>query len=114
MAGTKTTTGVPLSVPVLAVCGAYWWQPFVPTSTSITFWGNEPSQPGIMVHEFTHITLKTKDHDYGCKPATSLLLSSGKLAVRNADSYRCWTEESVLGFGDKLKHPAGKSWWQTR
>jgi len=67
---------------------------------------------GTMVHEFTHISLKTGDDAYHCvlrfkdlkgnpkngARALALALVPGA-ALLNADSYRCWVEDVGVSWG---------------
>ncbi len=64
-----------------------------------------------MVHEFSHVSIGTKDVAYGClvgiksqsapfsKGSAALVPSAiAGFALLNADSYRCWAEDSYLGW----------------
>jgi hypothetical protein len=89
--------GVPLPVPAEGVSG-------------------RPSMMGVMVHEFTHITLGTEDSAYQCSPIASLgvrnvnigiggvvaLAASNSAGTNNADNYRCFVRDSWIGGGQKL------------
>ncbi|MEO8924633.1 MAG: M35 family metallo-endopeptidase [Caldimonas sp.] len=97
---------------VIELCGAFFDQPTVPTIVTLTV-ANKASQVGIMLHEFTHISIGTKDGAYYCRPDSYLSIGPsgsrikfGSAALQflpggglfNADSYRCWAEDTQVGF----------------
>lgn len=85
--------------PRIALCHKWWFMPTLPNSWVLTL-TDYASKPGIMVHEFSHIAARTKDNAYNCGTGKLNRLKNipGK-ALRNADSYRCWAEDSALGWG---------------
>ena len=57
----------------------------------------------IMLHEFTHLAIKARDDAYECAPKSVLGLAKGLIpgaALFNADSYRCWAEDTAIGWSD--------------
>jgi hypothetical protein len=88
------------------LCVNFFGQTPLPTAENLTPQGRA-SMPGLMVHEFTHISLTTRDDSYQCaltyqdaKGATlrgvetTALIPGLNLFV--ADAYRCWTEDSAI------------------
>jgi predicted SprT family Zn-dependent metalloprotease len=63
---------------------------------------NHASLAGILLHEYTHLSLKTRDQRYSCHPEGARVIlqqlaGPALLALGNADSYRCWAEEYTVG-----------------
>jgi hypothetical protein len=54
---------------------------------------------GIMVHEWSHLVLRTKDDKYLCSAAAAL--PANKQAT-NADNYRCLVESYAILLGKEL------------
>jgi hypothetical protein len=74
--------------------------------------------PGVMVHEFTHLTLRTNDRAYQC--TFSYRNSAGELKfgveataivsglnLTIADAYRCWVEDSAVAGAGSPDTPDG-------
>lgn len=68
---------------------------------------NQPSIAGVIVHEFTHLLLGTRDYEYGCgKKSRKLSVGlnpaySGqfyKSSANNADNYRCYFEDGYISY----------------
>ena len=61
---------------------------------------------GIMVHEFSHFSLNTKDADYLCQNVAFAQPSRGFTSrvftsddtLKNADNYRCYARAVTLAF----------------
>jgi RHS repeat-associated protein len=92
--------GAQASPPTMYVCPSFiGLLPYVFPASEVR--DDEPSMAGAMVHEFSHITLGTEDHKYFCEPSLGLIpkVSFFKTprATQNADSYRCFAEESWVG-----------------
>jgi RHS repeat-associated protein len=88
------------------LCPSFFTARALPSGTAGISLG--PSQAGVMVHEFTHVVLGTKDvrYLYLCTPpllsASSFGLAGGLFAASplvNADNYRCLTEDAAIGGG---------------
>jgi hypothetical protein len=67
---------------------------------------SKASIAGIILHEFSHIVLKTSDYEYSCGSGTRGLAgglnsswSRGRQSTDNADTYRCFVEDSAIGGG---------------
>ena len=90
------------SPPVLELCTGFFFSPPLPQKGTLLRAGKS-SQPGIMLHEFSHLAAGTQDDAYQCHPSTVLTkakdLKPGAFLF-NADSYRCWAEDSALGWGE--------------
>jgi RHS repeat-associated protein len=91
----------------------FFFNPMLPRPAVGIYGGfRDASMMGIMVHEWTHIVVGTKDNEYLCKPAQDLgffsalrqlaRLADIKGVLDNADSYRCWVEASALGAGARF------------
>jgi RHS repeat-associated protein len=84
-------------------CAKYFLMPILPTAATLRAAG-KASQPGVMLHEFTHLATNTKDAKYQCtKSGVGSLTEAFTLnkvpgvALYNADSYRCWGEDTAIG-----------------
>lgn len=96
---------------MIELCPKFFTRPPLPTRSSFPrTW----SMAGVMVHEFSHITLRTKDDAYNCvieykdsegnrqKGALKLLRGNAPgFALFNADSYRCWVEDVATAWGSE-------------
>ena len=74
--------------------------PWVPSPRTLSD-PNIGSIPGILLHEYTHLSLGTKDYGYGCQPQTitaTLRASIPGGELRHADIYRCWAEDVAIGW----------------
>jgi RHS repeat-associated protein len=87
----------------VVLCPAFFASPPLPKASDGI--DGKPSMAGIMVHEFTHISLRTRDQAYLCdykggfgKRGVLTLLPG--FAFANADNYRCWVRDAALGFGN--------------
>lgn len=93
----------------IELCQKYFVQPVLPDPRTMTETGRA-SMGGIMLHEFTHLAIRTRDDEYECAPKSVLALAMASIpgtALFNADSYRCWAEDTYLNWsGSKLP----KSW----
>jgi RHS repeat-associated protein len=89
------------------LCASFFTQTPMPTAENLTAQGRS-SMPGLMVHEFTHISLRTGDRAYQCSfsyrdDANRSRLGVGATAIvpglnlTIADSYRCWVEDAAVG-----------------
>ena len=79
----------------IELCTKFLSQPFAPNASTLTSRARA-SMAGIMLHEYTHLSLKTKDAPFDC-PAVARALVPGA-ALFNADSYRCWAEDAAIGW----------------
>jgi hypothetical protein len=101
---------------VIGLCVYFFKQPMLPNNDCLEK-DTYPSMTGAMVHEFSHASVGTKDNAYSC--TTKNVQNdpqSGKrvfkrgaghpdnraspFAFKNADSYRCWVEDSAIGNGN--------------
>ncbi|MBI3795626.1 MAG: PASTA domain-containing protein, partial [Deltaproteobacteria bacterium] len=98
--------------PLIGLCTDFFSRPVLPDLAAITI-PDKPSMAGVMVHEFTHISIHTNDDAYNCVSYYSGSLGarisgvytgaghpgfiSSALPLRNADSYECWVEDSAVG-----------------
>jgi hypothetical protein len=60
------------------------------------------SIPGILLHEYAHLSLNVPDYRYGCTPdgVRRLITAIGAPGLRglvNPDNYRCWAEDTQVG-----------------
>lgn len=84
------------------LCSLFFHQPYLPTPAVLTTAGHA-SMPGVLLHEFTHLAVKTRDNAYECAPIPKSVLALVQAAnpieaLANADSYRCWAEAPALGW----------------
>lgn len=93
----KESPPVPSKKAVIHICaglGGFLSLPPLPVPSL------RPSMVGAMVHEFTHITLRTNDPAYGCVGAAGLArtgpLVPAVVALDNADNYRCFVEAVAI------------------
>ena len=77
------------------LCTKFFTQPFAPNASTLTSRAHA-SMAGIMLHEYTHLALKTGDSKFDC-PSVARSLVPGA-ALFNADSYRCWAEDAAVGW----------------
>ena len=91
---------------VVDLCARFFVSPFLPMPAEGV--NGPPSMAGVMIHEFSHITLGTADHEYLCAYGIPLsftdripiqlgapnLLFEDK--TKNADSYRCFARDVWL------------------
>jgi hypothetical protein len=101
---------------VIGICAYFFAQPILPNEDCLQK-DTYPSMAGAMVHEFTHASVGTKDNAYSCTAKNVQRDPNGgrpvikrgaghpdnrasKLPLLNADSYRCWVEESAIGYGN--------------
>jgi hypothetical protein len=75
--------------------------PALPNMSTLTT-ANHASLAGVLLHEYTHLSIHTTDNRYSCTPEGARLIlqqlaGPDLLALRNADSYRCWAEEYTVG-----------------
>lgn len=87
--------------PRVELCFGYFKLPPMPTAATLNTPGLA-SQAGVMLHEFTHLTFNAKDNRYSCVKAGVLELAAALIpgaGLFNADSYRCWAEDSWVGGG---------------
>jgi RHS repeat-associated protein len=84
---------------VVDLCPPFFVAPPLPVPAQGVF--GTPSMMGVMIHEFSHITLGTDDSEYLCAPLLGLSgpRLSGKRLAANADTYRCFARDSWLGGG---------------
>jgi RHS repeat-associated protein len=86
----------------IAICReAIRTMPPLPRMSTLTT-PNHASLAGILLHEYTHLSLKTRDQRYSCHPEGARVIlqqlaGPALLALGNADSYRCWAEEYTVG-----------------
>jgi RHS repeat-associated protein len=85
----------------IAMCTKAAAMPPTPDVSTLTT-PNRASIPGILLHEYSHLSLNTRDDRYSCHPEGARLvltaLGAGNLrALGNADSYRCWAEDYQVG-----------------
>ena len=87
----------------IELCRKFFSQPFAPNASTLTTRARA-SMAGIMLHEYTHLALKTKDAPFDCHAVAKSLVPGA--ALFNADSYRCWGEDAAIGWsGSSLPKP---------
>jgi RHS repeat-associated protein len=87
---------------IITICTRMFGMPPMPNYSTLTMPGRS-SWAGVLLHEYSHISIGTVDNRYNCHPdgARRLLDAAGIGnigALRNADSYRCWGEDTRVGF----------------
>lgn len=76
--------------------------PKMPEMSTLTT-PNRASLPGILLHEYVHLALNTRDIKYSCHPdgvrtiIAQQIGGPGLFSLGNPDTYRCWVEELVVG-----------------
>jgi RHS repeat-associated protein len=91
---------------IIEICTRGLTMPPLPSAATITR-GGYASLPGLFVHEYSHISLGSKDPHYGCTTgAAAYLRRIPGNALLNADSYRCWAEDTSTGGSGSTTGPA--------
>jgi RHS repeat-associated protein len=91
---------------IIEICTRGLTMPPLPSAATITR-GGYASLPGLFVHEYSHISLGSKDPHYGCTTgAAAYLRRIPGNALLNADSYRCWAEDTSTGWSGSTTGPA--------
>ena len=85
---------------VIELCDKFFTLTPVPDANSLTHL-QYASMPGVMVHEFAHISVRAIDSEYNCRKGTALSIVPGA-ALINADNYRCWVEDAAVGWSDRV------------
>jgi RHS repeat-associated protein len=85
----------------IAICRGALAMPQMPDVSTLTVPGRA-SLPGILLHEYAHLSLNVPDYRYGCKPEgvrrlITALGAPNERGLVNPDNYRCWAEDTQVG-----------------
>lgn len=84
------------------LCGAFWrstrftWQANAGTMVRVDNQTRLDNPLGVLVHELSHLVLKTHDHVYGTQGAKALAISNAAQARENADNIEYFSETIML------------------